>query len=109
VTYEIVSSECTKAPEGVPVVTLHPASVTVVLPGPATFAVTAAGNDLGYQWQKNRVDIPGAISANYTTPATTLWDIGSGYRCVVSNAIGIACSQPGILNPHNESPRAGRI
>ena len=83
--------------------------MTVVLPDPATFAVTAAGNDLRYQWQKNRVDIPGATSANYTTPATTLWDTGSGYRCVVSNASGTTLSQPGILNPNNESPREGKI
>ena len=109
VTYEIAPSECMKAPAGVPIVTLQPASVTVVLPGPATFTVTATGNDLRYQWQKNRVDIPGATSPTYTTPATTLWDIGSGYRCLVSNSIGTTRSHPGILNPHNESPREGRI
>ncbi|MEI7863075.1 MAG: immunoglobulin domain-containing protein, partial [Planctomycetota bacterium] len=109
VTYEITPSECRPAPAGVPVVTLHPASVTVVLPGPASFTVTATGKDLRYQWQKNRVDIPGATSPHYTTPATTLWDIGSRYRCVVSNASGTTLSQPGILNPNNESPREGKI
>ena len=109
VTYEITRDECMPTPAGTPVITSHPASVTVVFPGQASFTVKASGKDLRYQWQKNRVDIPGATSPTYTTPATTLWDIGSGYRCVVSNPIGTARSQPGILNPDNESPREGRI
>ncbi len=70
-----------------------------MLPATATFTVSAVGANLGYQWQKNRVDIPGADSPSYTTPATTLWDIGSMYRCIVSNDRGSAISKPGILNP----------
>ena len=108
-TYEITRAECMPPPVGAPVITLHPASGTVVFPGTATFSVTATGKGLCYQWQKNRVDIPGATSATYTTPATTLWDIGSGYRCVVSNPIGTTRSRSGILNPDNESPREGKI
>jgi hypothetical protein len=109
VTYEITREDCMPTLAGSPVITSQPASVTVAFPGHASFTVTATGKDLRYQWQKNRGDIPGATSPTYTTPATTLWDIGSGYRCVVSNAIGTARSQPGILNPDNESPREGRI
>jgi len=41
-----------------------------------------------YQWQKNGTNIPGATSAAYTTPATTLADNGAAYRCIVSNAAG---------------------
>jgi len=74
-----------------------------VLPETATFTVSAAGKNLRYQWQKNRADIPGATSPSYTTPATTLWDIGSAYRCVVSNALGATRSRPGILNIENVS------
>ena len=109
VTYEIARAESMPEAVGTPVITSHPASVTVVFPGQASFTVTASGKDLRYQWQKNRVAIPGATSPTYTTPATTLWDIGSGYRCVISNAVGTARSQSGILNPDNESPREGRI
>lgn len=108
VTYEITRAEIAPPPAGAPVITSHPASPTVVFPASATFTVAASGVDLRYQWQKNRVNIPGATSPRYTTPATTLWDIGSAYRCVVSNASGTARSQPGILNPHHESPREGK-
>lgn len=109
VTYNITRAECKPAPAGSPVITAHPGNSTVVFPATATFTVSAAGTNLSYQWQKNRVDIRGATFPGYTTPATTLWDIGSAYRCVVSNACGTARSQPGILNPNNESPREGRI
>jgi hypothetical protein len=70
----------------------------VRIPGVATFIVSATGEALRYQWQKNRVDIPGANSVSYTTPGTTLWDIGSEYRCVITNSFGIAITKPGILN-----------
>lgn len=109
VTYQISRATPRPVPAGAPVITLHPQSVTTTFPAPATFTVAASGKDLRFQWQKNRVNIPGAISPTYTTPATSLWDIGSAYRCVVSNASGTTRSHPGILNPHNESPREGRI
>jgi len=99
VTYDITRAECTPAPAGSPVITAHPGNTTVVLPATATFTVSATGTGLGYQWQKNRADIPGATTASYTTPATTLWDIGSRYRCVVSNSFGKVISHPGVLNP----------
>lgn len=77
---------------------VHPASTAVVFPAQAAFAVAASGTGLRYQWQKNRIDIPGATSPSYTTPITSLYDIGSAYRCVVSNAFGATRSRPGILN-----------
>jgi len=98
VTYEIARAECAPLPAGAPVITAHPVDATVVLPETATFTVVAAGGNLSYQWQKNRAHIPGATSPSYTTPTTTLWDIGSAYRCVVSNALGTTRSRPGILN-----------
>ena len=101
VTYDIARAECAPAPAGSPVITAHPADTKAVLPAPATFSVSASGTGLTYQWQKNRADIPGATSPSYTTPATTLWDIGSAYRCLVSNTSGTVRSNPGILNPGN--------
>jgi len=105
VTYNITRAECTPAPAGTPVITAHPVSTTVVFPTKATFTVAASGTGLSYQWQKNRADIPEATSPSYTTPATTLWDIGSAYRCVVSNSFGTVRSNPGILNPNNAGPK----
>ncbi|MDP4251184.1 MAG: hypothetical protein Q8918_13845 [Bacteroidota bacterium] len=102
VTYNITRADCTPAPAGSPVITGHPADKTVVLPATATFTVVASGANLSYQWQKNRTDIPGATLSSYTTPATTLWDIGSRYRCVVSNSFGVVKTNPGTLNPDLE-------
>ena len=99
VTYNITRAECKPVPAGSPVITADPGDKTVVLPGTATFIVSASGTSLKYQWQKNRTDIPGATSPSYTTPATSLYDIGSKYRCVVSNTFCTVKSKPGILNP----------
>ncbi len=64
----------------------------------ATFTVGAIGaGTLAYQWQKNSADISGARSASYTTPASSLADSGTLYRCVVSNGSGTATSTNGIL------------
>lgn len=98
VTYQIARTDCAPVAIGAPVITTHPADTTVGLPDPASFSVSATEDGLRYQWQKNRADIPGATRPTYTAPATTLWDIGSEYRCVVSNALGAARSRPGILN-----------
>lgn len=98
-TYSITRGKCAPSPEGTPVIVAHPFDTTVVLSGKATFSVSATGKRLRYQWQKNRVDIPGATFKSYTTPSTTMWEIGSEYRCVVSNSFGKAYSNPGILNP----------
>ena len=98
VTCNIKRAECKSAPAGSPVITAHPGNPTVVLPASASFIVSASGKELSYQWQKNRADIPGATSPRYTTPATSLYDIGSAYRCAVSNTSGTTRSNPGILN-----------
>lgn len=88
---------CAPVAIGAPVVTTHPADAIVRLANAASFSVAATGDGLRYQWQKNRTDIPGAMRPTYTTPATTLWDIGSEYRCVISNASGTIRSRPGTL------------
>jgi hypothetical protein len=97
-TYEIARAECAAVPPGAPVITVSPTHATVRLTGAATFSVSATGENLRYQWQKNRTDIPGAIHSSYTTPAMTLWDTGSEFRCVVSNDLGTTRSRPGTLS-----------
>ena len=99
-TYLITHAKSTPPIAGSPVITAHPADAEVALPATATFMVSASGTVLSYQWQKNRTDIPGATTQSYTTPATTMWDIGSAYRCVVSNSSGTVRSNPGIMNPN---------
>jgi hypothetical protein len=69
-----------------PLITAHPADQTVNVGQTASFSVTASGTGtLTYQWQKNNVDIGGATSSSYTTPATTMADSGALFRCVVSD------------------------
>src|SRR5213080_169168 len=81
-----------------PTITTQPANQTVTAGQTATFAVVAAGTaPLGYQWQKNGVNITGATSASYTTPATTTADSGSTFRVVVSNSAGTVTSSAATL------------
>jgi poly(3-hydroxybutyrate) depolymerase len=65
---------------------------------PASFWVAATGAaPLRYQWQKNGVDIPGAVVNWLSTPATTLADNGATFRAAVSNASGTVASAPATL------------
>ncbi len=54
----------------VPTITTQPANQTVTAGQTASFMAAASGTaPLNYQWQKNSVNITGATSASYTTPA----------------------------------------
>ena len=81
-----------------PSITTQPASQTVTVGQTATFTVVATGTaPLSYQWQKNGTAITGAISATYTTPATTSADNGAQFVVVVSNSAGNATSNAAML------------
>jgi glucose/arabinose dehydrogenase len=76
-----------------PSITAQPNDQTVMLGQTATFGVAAGGSaTLSYQWQRNQVNISGATSPIYTTPATTAADNGAKFRCVVTNSFGSATS-----------------
>lgn len=81
-----------------PSITAQPTNQTVSEGATATFSVVATGDaPLAYQWQKNLSNIVGATSATYVTPVTVIGDNGSTYRCVVTNAYGIATSNTATL------------
>src|SRR5258708_22018472 len=81
-----------------PTITTQPANHTVTAGQTATFTVVAAGTaPLSYQWQKNGVNIAGATSGSYTTPATTTADSGSTFPVVVTNTAGTATSSAATL------------
>jgi hypothetical protein len=81
-----------------PSITSHPANQAVLQGQSATFSVTAAGTaPFTYQWQKNMVNISGANSSSYTTPATVFADSGAKFRCVVTNSVGFANSNEATL------------
>ena len=87
---------------GAPVIASNPERQRVLVGETATFSVTATGAPTSYQWQKGRgttpmVDIPGATTATYTTPATTFADHLTLFRCVASNSSGNATSACEIL------------
>ena len=59
---------------------------TVEVGQSATFAVIATSTEsISYQWQKDGVDIVGAQSLSYTTPALNLIDSGALYNVVVTS------------------------
>src|SRR5256886_5302932 len=81
-----------------PTITTQPANQTVTAGQTATFAVVAAGTaPLGYQWQKNGVNITGATSASYTTATTTTADNGSARRVVEKKSAGTVTSSAATL------------
>src|SRR5229473_6278085 len=90
-----------------PTITTPPANQTVTAGQTASFSVVAAGTaPLSYQWRKNGVNIAGATSSSYTTPATTTSDSGSTFAVAVSNTAGTVTSSAATLtvNPAPVSP-----
>jgi hypothetical protein len=72
-----------------PSIVQQPQPQSVLVGARATFSVAANGTaPLHFQWMKNGVAIPGANSASYLTPPTTLADSGSLFDVVVNNASG---------------------
>jgi glucose/arabinose dehydrogenase len=93
-----------------PFISQHPNNVVVTEGQPATFSVSATGaSPLGYQWQRNGVDIAGANSAAYTIASTSLADSGSLFRCIVSNSYGAVTSNEASLTVTSNQPPLATI
>jgi hypothetical protein len=89
-----VSSTATTAPK----ITTQPVNQTVTLGQAATFTVVAAGTPAPtYQWRKNGLNISGATSTSYSTPATVAGDTGSAFDVVVTNSAGSVTSASATL------------
>jgi Immunoglobulin I-set domain len=94
-----------KTPAGAPTIITQPTDQTVAVGQTATFSVTAGGAaPLSFQWQKGTSNIPGAVSASYTTSATVIGDSGSSYRVVISNAAGSIISNSATLTVTAQAP-----
>jgi Regulator of chromosome condensation (RCC1) repeat len=83
-----------------PTITSQPKNVTARAGETATFSVVSSGTaPLIYQWKLNGVNIPGANSANYSTPViSALIPSGGKYSVNVSNAAGNVVSSESVLN-----------
>jgi hypothetical protein len=75
----------------------------------ATFAVTATGSSLQYQWAKNGASIAGATGSSYTTPATAFADTGAIFSVTVSNSAGALTSNSASLTVTARAPMAGDL
>lgn len=83
---------------GLPAVTLQPESQLVAVGEDASFTVGVSGSEpINFQWQKDGVDIGGAIESIYIFSGATLDHHGALFRCVVSNSQGTVTSNEATL------------
>ena len=88
----------------VPSISAHPTSVEAASGEKVSFVAAASGQaPLEYQWQRDRVDIPGATSSSYEIPSVSSEDNGAKFRIVVSNAFGSATSNEATLTVSENS------
>jgi glucose/arabinose dehydrogenase len=88
-----------------PTIISDPTNQTVLQGQPATFTVVATGSaTLGYQWQRNQVNITGATSSTYTIASVTAGDNGAKFRCVITNSFGNATSSEATLTVQPPAP-----
>ena len=105
------SSPSPPAPPAVaaPVISVQPTNQSVPMGLPATYAVTATGSALHYQWTKNGAAIAGATQSSYSTPATTFADTGASFVVTVSNSGGKVSSAAASLAVTARAPMAGDL
>lgn len=98
------SNHCTVAVSGPTVVlnspttiSFQPVSQVTCIGGQVTFSVTADGDNIVYQWQKNGINIGGQQSSTYGIASAALSDTGS-YRVVISGVCGSDTSNAASLS-----------
>ena len=92
-----------------PVIITHPADQPVSEGTVAMFNVSANGDSLSYQWQRNGVDIPGATDSFYLTPPATQGDGGTVFTVTVINTNGSVTSNQAILVVNSISIKADSL
>lgn len=75
----------------------QPQSLSVAAGQAAQFEVTAKGQSLTYQWQKNGIDIPNATNRTYTLAQPTAADHGAKFTVRVSSSTGSLLSRSAVL------------
>ncbi|MEY4088274.1 MAG: hypothetical protein RJB55_545, partial [Verrucomicrobiota bacterium] len=90
-----------------PVITRHPAAMSVTAGQSAQFSVEASGSQpFTFQWRRNGVVIAGATAATLPLPTTRVADAANapGYTVVISNSAGSATSAPATLTVVETAP-----
>jgi len=82
---------------GAPSITAQPQSVSVALGQSATFAVSATGDALRYQWLRNNAAISEATNPAHTTEPAQAADNGAVYSVIVYNNAGLVFSSGALL------------
>ena len=89
-------------PADPPKITEHPNEQSVAIGANVTFQVKATGNDLNFQWQKNRSDLDdgerccGTHTNRLRILEVEMSDKGR-YRCLVMNPVGKELSDEALL------------
>ncbi len=97
-----------------PIITAHPASVSVMVGASATFSAVASGTSPMYQWQIKRVGDPGftdinlATNASFTFANAQLTDNNALFQVSVSNTAGTVFSNPATLSV-TSTPTLGAV
>ncbi len=68
-------------------ISVQPLSQVTCINGTITFSVTASGDNISYQWQKNGVNITGQQNSTYNISQAALTDTGN-YRVIISGLCG---------------------
>ena len=94
-----------------PAITAQPENRSVSIGQRATFTIVFSGTPAPTcQWQVNSgsgwKDIPGAAASSYTTETASMSMNGWKYRCVVTNGVGSATSDPATLTVQKAAPPA---
>lgn len=80
-------------------VTSAPAAQTVIVGQSATFSVSATGSaPLSYQWQQNGLDIPGATSSSYVTPALDAGADNTQFAVRIADPSSSVTTTPAVLH-----------
>ena len=96
-------------PAVAPTISSQPVGQSVPMGLPATYAVTATGASLQFQWKRNGTAIVGATGSSYTVAATAYADSGAGFSVTVSNDGGTVDSTVAALTVTARAPLGGDL
>ena len=96
------------AQSAAPYLVTQPQSQTISVGSNASFSAQAGGQaPLFYHWQRDGVDIPGAIDAAYTVTQAHTADTNAKFQVVVTNTLGaITSTSATLLVLDNQPPTA---